>query len=325
MTRERGDFYTNDKELLLRARRGKYKNNNITETIQDNIAENYTVNITMPMEKNQHIYNPVNIRVRKEIKRKSPEYRIFDENTECNTRMLEKCKRKKNSDITIEESVRNNDEEMGEGLGSGGGEGVGVGVGVGRKGHSSIGRDFLFDDLGIVEEKAGSEKSVERGRRDRKRSGELFHDNDNKNNNKMNFDGVRIRSGKKENKNKIQSDIDYNSDTISKAQYSYHGDNNNNNNSTENSNNKINNLNNIINMKNKEHDEDYESENYNEIEDNYHEDILYYTVGIRTVPALLHIVSGGLGYHPIYQAQFPMKKDILVAVKLFSGPVSVDR
>jgi hypothetical protein len=322
MTGERGDVYANDKELLLRARRGKYKNNNIVEITQDNITENYTENISMPMEKNQQIYNPVNIRVRKEIKKISPEYRIFDENKDCNTRMLERCKRKKNSDITNEESVRTTEEEVGEGQGSGGGDGVGVG----RKGHSSIGRDFLFDDLGIVEEKAGSEKSVERGRRDRKRSGELFHDNDSNSNNKMNFDGVRIRSGKKENKNKIQSDLDYNSVTMSKAQHSYHVDNNNNNNSTENNNNKINNLNNnIINIKNKEHSEDYESENYNEFEDNYHEDILYYTVGIRTVPALLHIVSGGLGYHPIYQAQFPMKKDILVAVKLFSGPVSLDR
>jgi hypothetical protein len=324
MRRDMGEAYTNDKELLIRARRGKYKNNNTTDTTQDNITEN---NVELfSMEKNQQIFNPVKVIVRKEIKKISPEFEIVDENKECNARMLESYKRKKYSDIQIEKNIRSDGENASEGLGEGGKE------------YINIGRDSLFDDFGVVEEKAGSEKSVERGRRERKRSIELFDGNNNDDNSnrnrKVNFDGIRIGSGKKEEKNKRSIDLNNDNNIISKTQYNYCNNSSNNNVNNDKINNLNNDITNIENVKSNEYtdsNQDYENnENCEydsniEIEDSYHEDILYYTVGIRTVPALLHIVSGGLGYHPVYQAQFPMKKDILVAVKLFSGPVSMDR
>jgi hypothetical protein len=287
---EKENVYMNDKELLLRARRGKYRNDNITNITEENITEKDIELISI--EKNHQIFNPVNIRVRKETKKILTETRVFfDENKECNKRMMERYRRKKYAENLIEKK------ELNEGGGKGrGGSGSGSG---GKKEYLSIGQGFHFDDLGIVEEKGGSEKSAERARRERKRNSILFDDNIDDNYNDYN---------------------NYHYDR--KGQHNNHMNNNININDI-NSNNDI--ANNGNNNNNGHINDDNNDDNDDDNDDDSHEDILYYTVGIRTVPALLHIVSGGLGYHPIYQAQFPMKKDILVAVKLFSGPVNMNR
>ena len=288
--------YMNDKELLIRARRGKYKNINTPQTEQNEInidKENNTENSNelISVKENHQVYNQVNIRVRKEIKRILPDSGAVNEinknnkiknnknnnnndddndNDNDNIAMHERIIRNKSTNDITEENESSNDKK------------------------ENIGSDPGLYDSGIPTEKARSEKIEVKPKRRMKRNSEHYDD-------EYHLDGTTREEHEKCHIHHFNDKKDNNDDDSSH-------DNN---------------------IDNDQYDSYYEDEidrkKIKSNNNNNHDNILWYTVGIRTVPALLHIVSGGLGYHPIYQAQFPVRKDILVAVKLFSGPVCSSR